>query len=119
MNTIMSNDLVPRTNFTSTSLTRGRQREVLSLADQVAKTAEITKVANCEVAHVGLHALGTMASMVVGTNDIQHRLTNSGNQSDLFDDALQKILQTTGQNIHTITNMAQQEILKEAMAAMV
>jgi len=114
----MSDYLVPRSSFTRGSLTRASSLEVMSVADLAAKITEITKVADYEVAQVGAHAIGTMANLVTGAENVRRQLTYSGYGNEIFNDAQSKMLQVTGQNLIILVNAAQQEILQQAALAM-
>jgi hypothetical protein len=76
--------------------------------------SEIAAVADHEVARVGAHTIGTMAELVQGAGNVRYKLLQDGHRSDLYDDAQSKILQVTGQNLITLTNTAQQEIVRDA-----
>lgn len=114
----MSTQLVARSSYTSTSLAKADTFDVQAVAEQSAKIAEITKVANHEVMQVGGHAIGTMAQLVQGAGDVRQKLLELGHRSEIFDDAQSKVLQVTGQNIITLANTAQKEILQQATKLM-
>jgi len=114
----MSGYSVSRSSLTAGSLTRTSALEVMDVADQAAKITAITKVANDEVAQVGAHAIGTMATLVTGAEGVRRQITYSGYGSPVFDDGQAKVLQVTAQNLITLANAAQKEILQQAAAAM-
>jgi hypothetical protein len=110
--------MVPRSSFAATEITLGSFYDVQEVANQSAKITEIAVVANHEVAKIGGHAIGTMAKLVDGANLVRRQLTMSGHSSEIYDDAQGKILQVTGQNIITLANTAQKEVLQQAAQLM-
>lgn len=114
----MSTELVSRSSYTATSLTKASAYDVAEVAEQAAKVTEIAKVANAEVAQIGGHAVGTMAQLVQGAGQVRRQLMDSGHRSEIFDDAQSKILQVTGTNIITLANAAQKEVLQQAAKLM-
>ncbi len=114
----MSSQLAPRSTYVSTSLGKAEVYEVQDMARSSAMVTEIAKIANHEVARVGAHAVGTMADLVQGATHVHHRLIEEGCRHPIFPDAQDKILQVTGQNIITLANTAQQEILRQAVSHM-
>lgn len=114
----MCSQLVSRSGYVVSALDKGVAYEVREAAQLSAMVTEITKVTNFEVARVGAHAVGTMAELVQGAGNVRRQLLESGHRSDIYDDAQSKILQVTGQNIITLANTAQQEILRQAASHM-
>ena len=114
----MSSELAPRSSYLTTSLGRAEVYEVHEVAALSAMVTEIAKIANHEVARVGAHTVGTMADLVQGAGNARYKLLGGGHRSDIYDDAQSKILQVTGQNLITLANTAQQEILRQAASHM-
>jgi hypothetical protein len=114
----MNSQLAPRSGHVASSLGKAEVYEVQEVAQRSAMVTEITKVANFEVARVGAHAVGTMADLVQGAGNVHRQLLDSGHRSDIYVDAQIKMLQVTGQNIITLANTAQQEILRQAASHM-
>lgn len=114
----MSSQLAHRSGYVTTSLGKAEAYEVRDVAARSAMVAEITKIANHEVARVGAHTVGTMAELVQGAGNVRYKLLEGGHRSDIYDDAQSKILQVTGQNLITLANTAQQEILRQAASHM-
>ncbi len=102
----------------STSLTKADTYDVQQVAQQTVKITEVTQAANREVAQVGIHAVNTMANVVKEAGQTRLKLTDSGHRSDIYDDAQSKIVQVTGQNLITLANTAQKEIMQEAARMM-
>lgn len=115
---MMCSQLVSRSGYVPNALAKADAYAVQDVAQQTAAVSEITKVANHQVAQVGAHAVGTMAQLVQGSNDVSRQLTDSGHRSSLFDDCRDKVLQVTGTNLITLSNTAQQEILRKASSYM-
>lgn len=114
----MSNQIVSRSSFSATSITKGSALDVRDVAEHSAKATEMAKVANEEVAKIGAHAISTMATLTSGAGQVRRQLMDSGYRSEIFDDAQNKILQVTGQNMITLTNAGQKEILQYAASLM-
>lgn len=114
----MCSQLAPRSTYVSTSLGKAEVYEVQEMARSSAMVTEIAKIANHEVARVGAHAVGTMADLVQGATNIDNRLIAGGCRHPIFPDAQSTILQITGQNLITLANTAQQEILRQAASHM-
>lgn len=114
----MSSQLVPRSNYVTTSLSRGGSSDAQDIAERSATIAELAKVANHEVAQVGAHTIGTMAQLVKGSHDVTRLLETTSHSSPLFDDCRDKVLQVTGSNLITLANAAQQEIMRKASGYM-
>jgi hypothetical protein len=114
----MSKELVPRSPYAGAGLSKSSVHDVQAAAEHGSKVTEITKVTNHEIGHIGAHSIGTMAQLTVGAHEIQRRLIDAGLDSDLYDDAQTKILQVTGQNLITLANAAQKEIIQEAARLM-
>lgn len=110
----MSSELAPRSSYLTTGLGRAEVFQVQEVAARSRMISEITAVADHEVARVGAHTIGTMAELVQGAGDVRYKLLQGGHRSDLYDDAQSKILQVTGQNLITLANTAQQEIMHNA-----
>lgn len=114
----MSSELAPRSSYLTTGLGKAEVYEVQDMARSSAMVTEIAKIANHEVARVGAHAVGTMADLVQGATHVNHRLIKGGCRHPIFPEAQDKILQVTGQNIITMANTAQQQILRQAVTHM-
>lgn len=114
----MNSQLAPRSSHVASSLGKAEVYEVQEVAQLSAMVTEITKVANYEVARVGAHAVGTMAELVQGAANVHRGLIGAGCRNPIFPDAQDKLLQVTGQNIITLANTAQQEILRQAASHM-
>jgi hypothetical protein len=114
----MSNQMVPRSSYTTHSITKGSAIDIQDVAQHSAKATEIAKVANEEQAKIGAHAISTMAQLTSGAGQVRQQLTTSGYRSEIFDDAQNKVLQVTGQNLITMTNAAQKEVLQYAASRM-
>lgn len=110
----MSNQMVPRSSFTAHAITQGSAIDIQDVAQHSAKAAEIAKVVTEEQAKIGAHAISTMAQLTGGAGQVRQQLMASGYRSEIFDDAQNKVLQVTGQNIITMTNAAQKEALQYA-----
>lgn len=102
----------------STYLTKADHYDVQQVIQQAAKITEVTKAANQEVAQVGTHAVNTMANVVRQAGQTRAQLMDSGHRSEIYDDAQSKIVQVTGQNLITLANTAQKEIMQEAARMM-
>lgn len=102
----------------SSSLTRADASAAQYFSQVTAGISSVAEHANNEVAKVGAHAVTTMAQLSEGAGAVQRRLTVSGHSSPVYDDAHNKILQVTGQNIITLANTAQQQILRQAASLM-
>jgi hypothetical protein len=70
------------------------------------------------MAKVAAHTIGTMAQLTNGANQVRRQLIDRGHPNEIYDDAQNKILQVTGQNMITMTNASQKEILQYAAALM-
>ena len=114
----MCNQLVPRSSFATHSLTQVSAIDVRDAAEHSGKATEIAKAANEEMARVAAHSIGTMAQLTNGASQVRRQLMDPGNPNALYDDAQNKLLQVTGQNLITMTNAAQKEILQYAAAMM-
>jgi hypothetical protein len=114
----MSTYSISKSRYTATSLNRSDTDIVRSVADHAVKATEVTKVANHEIAQVGAHAIGTMATLVSGANGVQRQLVDSGIRNPVYDDAQAKVLEVTGHNLITMANAAQKEIIQSAAKAM-
>ena len=114
----MPDYLVSRSSFTPGSLTRSSAHEVMNVADQAAKVTEIAKAAEYEVAQIGAHAIGTMATLVTGAENVRRQLTYSGYSSPLYDDGQAKMLQVTSHHVIALANAAQSEVVNLAASAM-
>lgn len=114
----MSSELAPRSSYLTTGLGRAEVFEVQEVAARSRMVSEIAAVVDHEVARVGAHTIGTMAELVQGAGNVRYKLLEGGYRSDLYDDAQSKILQVTGQNLITLANTAQQEILRQAASHM-
>jgi len=114
----MCADLVPRSSYPASSITKASAYDVQLVAEHAAKVTTITQVANQEIAAIGSHAVAAMAQVVQGAEQTRYRLTVSGGNREVYEDAQSKILQVTGTNIITIANTAQKEVLQQAAAYM-
>jgi hypothetical protein len=102
----------------SAYLTKADTYDIQQMVQRGAKVTEVAKAANHEVAQVGTHAVNTMANVVREAGQTRNQLTASGHRSDIYDDAQSKIVQVTGQNLITLANTAQKEIMQEAARMM-
>ena len=114
----MGDQIYTPSRYVGHGLTKAGQFDVQQIAAEATKIKEITKVANHEIAQIGAHAVGAMAEVTRVASDVQRRLTMNGHRSEVFDDANNKILQVTGQNLITTANTAQKEILQQAARLM-
>jgi hypothetical protein len=114
----MSTELVSRSSYTSSSLTKADAYDVRDAAFHSAKATELTKVANEEIAKIGAHTIGTMANLTSGAGQVRRQLMDSGHRSEVYDDAQNKILQVTGQNMITMANAGQKEVLQYTASRM-
>jgi hypothetical protein len=114
----MSTDMVSRSSFTSHSITKADAYDVKEVASHAAKATEIVKAANEEIVKIGAHTISSMANLTAGAGQVRQHLLGSGYRSEIYDDAHNKTLQVTGQNLIILTNEGQKEILKAAVAYM-
>ncbi len=114
----MPYNMVTRSDYTTTDLTKAGQVDVQRIALDAARVTEIAKVANSEIAKVGADAVSAMADVTRAATDVQRRLTMDGHSNEVFDDATSKALQVTGQNLITTANTAQKVILAQAARLM-
>lgn len=115
----MADSLVSRNAFsTSGEVTKADAYDIQAAATHAAKAVEVAKIANVEMATIAAHATGVTANLVSGVQAVTHQLTAQGVRSEVFDDARDKVLTVTAQNLIVITNAAQKEITQAAAAAM-
>lgn len=115
----MADYLVSRNSFNASGdITKADAYDIQAAAVHAAKAVEVAKIANIEMAAVAGHATGVTANLVSGAQSITHHLLAQGVRSEIFDDARDKVLTVTAQNLITITNVAQKEIAQAAASAM-
>ena len=115
----MSDSLVSRNSFNvSGEVTKADAYAIQAAATHSAKAVEVAKIANYEMAAIAGHTTGVTANLVSGAQSVTHHLLARGVRSEIFNDARDKVLVVTAQNLITITNTAQKEIAQAAAAAM-
>lgn len=114
----MSSELAPLSSYLARSLGKVETFELQEVAARSALLTEMTKIANHEVARIGAHTVGTMANLVQDAGNVRNTLLERGHRSDIFDDAQSKILQVTGQNLITMANTTQQQIVRQVISHM-
>lgn len=95
----MCNDIVPRSQFRSTELTKEDAYDVIEVARQSGKITEIVRVAEEEMSSVTGNSIGTLADLTVRAANISRLLTDKGYRSGIFDEGSLMLLQVTKQNI--------------------
>jgi hypothetical protein len=110
--------MVSRSGFSASAITQGSAIDIKDVAEHSAKATEITKVANEELVKIGAHAISSMANLTSGAAQVRQHLLGYGYRNEIYDDAQNKVLQVTGQNMITLTNAGQKEILQYAASLM-
>jgi hypothetical protein len=102
----------------STALTRADELEIVVLRQGNAKANIVNAEVVNEVARMGAHATQVVAGLTHGADTIRMRLLEDGVRSQIFDDAREKILQVTAQNIIGFTAAAQKVVMAKGAEAM-
>jgi hypothetical protein len=114
----MSTDLVSRSSFTATGITKADSYDVQQVATQGAKVTVITDLASREIAQIGAQVIMAMAQLTQGAESTRRQLLESGVRNDVYDDAHSKVLQVTGQNLITLGNTGQKAVAQAAASMM-
>lgn len=114
----MSNELVPRSNYTITRLEEPELYDIVEYAKKSGVVREVAIAANEEMSKLAEHSIGSLAHLHQGEANIRRKLTDGGYRGDTYDPGATVVLQVTQQNMGKLLHASQTVLVEEAVSMM-
>ena len=116
-NTTMSTELVPRSKFEVTALTRDEALEIIGVGQTVGTFTEIDGITKGELGKVSAQAAATLAEILVGMTNLTEHLNAQGTIREKWDESMDMLFTVSRQNILTLTHETQQAQVQVAASS--